>query len=608
MESSSSSRKNAEYKQRLLPFDGVEMDTPSKSGKSKSNHLLPKDTSLSLNYNERRVEKKDTVDHHHTVSLSDEDITSFNDTEDTVVDIYKRSSSRLRWLILCLTVLILLGPYYAYDNPAATQVALRTYFQVPQTINENSTTAQNTTFADFNVNYELLYSTYSLPNTVWPVMAGALVDKLGARAANIASTSISLVGHGIVATGIASQSWITAWAGRSIFGIGTELMCVSARMLVADWFLGGKGEVALAMGVLLATGRLSSVMNDAISGLFDGDQVAMAYFIGVAVCGVSVVSSIIAFLLDKRYTSRIDRQRQEEETDNHYPGINNYHHNKDNDDNNDTTTENNTKLSCNRIWKQVKQWRSSFWLLCILCVCGYCMVVSFNNVASAFLDARYKEAGENASTETIDAAMAILFLSAAIAATFAGSLVDYSGCRAGHMLTAASIVAVCHFVLAFTSNGSPLPEIMFAIMGSMFALFAAALWPAVAFVVPKAGLGLAYGIVGASQNIGLVITPLITSVLQPPGCDGSYTCVCLFFAGIAIMAIILSFILLLDEQKQRKGNTKSSSSLSLLDKVRKSVGLGSSSLDQHFLIDLHATLEESDAAIEGISDSMYERT
>ena len=569
--SSSSTGKRAEYKQRLLPFDSIEVD--NKNGKAKH----------TSNIQDNYIDTTTTVE---------------GEEEDTIIqDKYKRSSSRLRWIILFLSVLILLGPYYAYDNPAATQVALRSYFNVPQTINENSTQIQNTTYTNFNVNYELLYSTYSLPNTVWPIMAGALVDKLGARASNIASTSISLVGHGIVATGIASQSWITAWIGRSIFGIGTELMCVSARMLVADWFLGGKGEVALAMGVLLATGRLSSVMNDAISGLFDGDHVAIAYFIGVAVCGSSVVSSIIAFLLDKWYTTGIDKEI-EKNSDIEYGKTKSISSTSE-----ETTTTNNI-VNCTSIWIQVRQWRRSFWLLCVLCVCGYCMVVSFNNVASAFLDARYKQAGENATTETIDAAMAILFLSAAIAATFAGSFVDYSGCRAGHMLVAACIVASCHLVLAFTSNGSPLPEIMFAIMGIMFALFAASLWPAVAFVVPKTGLGLAYGIMGASQNIGLVITPLVTSVLQPPGCSGSYTCVCLLFAGIAGMAIILSITLLFDEQKQR--HKQHNHELTLVDKLRNLLGLSSAKSSNAIWSELHSTLEESDLVLEGINNSIYE--
>jgi hypothetical protein len=36
---------------------------------------------------------------------------------------------------------------------------------------------------------------------------------------------------------VAVQDWSLMWAGRAVFGIGTETMCVSARLLVADWFM-----------------------------------------------------------------------------------------------------------------------------------------------------------------------------------------------------------------------------------------------------------------------------------------------------------------------------------------------------------------------------------
>jgi MFS family permease len=485
-------------------------------------------------------------------------------------DLYAKSSSPLRWAVLVLSVLVATGPYYAYDNPAGTQVALREYFGAPPTINENSTAAQNATFADFNVRFQLLYSTYSLPNTVWPVAAGALVDRLGARASNVASTSIALAGHGLVAAGIATQSWAAAWVGRAVFGIGTELMCVSNRMLVADWFLGKGGEVALAMGVLLATGRLSSVANDEISGLFDSAGVPVAFYVGTAFCAASVVAALVAFAVDARHEVAVRRtlnltreeaarllaqgkgeELEAEEEDEGAEAL-------DGDGDGDGRPSACARLlrPVRSIWRQVRGWRSAFWLLCALCVTGYCCVVAFNNVASAFIEARYKAAGEDASTERVGTAMAILFISAAVAATFAGSLVDATGCRAGFMLASAVVVTGCHLTLAFTTGGTPLPEAMFAVMGCAFALFAAALWPAVAYVVPKPGLGTAYGLMGAAQNIGLVITPLATGELQPPACTGSYVCVCTLFAGIAVAAVLFSSALVVDEARQRTRERK----------------------------------------------------
>lgn len=461
-------------------------------------------------------------------------------------DVYEKSKSPLRWLMLLLAVFILVGPYWAYDAPAGTQVALREYFGVPGVINENSTAAANATFEDFNIKFQLLYSVYSLPNTVWPVFAGALVDKVGARAGNIASTSLALGGHALVASGMASQSWLTAWAGRAVFGIGTELMCVSARIFVAEWFLGA--EVALAMGVTLATGRLSSVANDAVSGLFDADHVVTAFWVGVVLCGASLFAAVVSSVIDRRHETAVEARLgvTKDEAQRMMKPKQSFIENEDDDwlsGNQDAT-----------LWKSVKAffvtvrtWRWSFWLLCALCLTGYCSVVAFNNVASAFLEDRYTTAGQDTSPERINQGLMVLFLSAAIAATFGGSLVDRTGCRAGFMLGSSCVVLACHLTLGFTTAGSPTVELLFAAMGCAFALFAAALWPAVAFTVPKPGLGTAYGLMGAAQNAGLVTVPIITGILQPPACSGGYICVCLMFAGIAAAGIVLSTLFLVDE-------------------------------------------------------------
>lgn len=53
---------------------------------------------------------------------------------------------------------------------------LKEHFNVPVILNESSTAAQNATAAEFNLKFNLLYTLYSLPNTVrWllPAAAGA---------------------------------------------------------------------------------------------------------------------------------------------------------------------------------------------------------------------------------------------------------------------------------------------------------------------------------------------------------------------------------------------------------------------------------------------------
>ena len=81
------------------------------------------------------------------------------------------SDSPARWLVLLLGVVTIFGPYYAFDLPSATQADLRQRFGSPPSLDINSTATMNTTFADFNVRYQMMYSLYSVPNIVMPTWA-----------------------------------------------------------------------------------------------------------------------------------------------------------------------------------------------------------------------------------------------------------------------------------------------------------------------------------------------------------------------------------------------------------------------------------------------------
>jgi hypothetical protein len=199
----------------------------------------------------------------------------------------------------------------------------------------------------------------------------------------------------------------------------------------------------------------------------------------------------------------------------------------------------------------------AFWVLCSLGALGYADVVSFNNVAEAFLQARYDAAGEAVSLEAANVAMSVLFFSAAVAASFAGGVVDRAGCRGGFMAAASAVVAACHLALGLTRAGSPLPEVLFAGLGVSFAVFAAALWPSVSVAVPRSQLGLAYGLIGCVQNTAYVALPVLVALVQPPAnaaiapCAGrGYLCVSLLFAVLGAGAFAASMLIVLFEWRQ----------------------------------------------------------
>lgn len=78
----------------------------------------------------------------------------------------KRSvrSSWVRWVMLAFGSLFLMGSYFCYDN-----------------VSVEATTLENPPYDFKQYQVASLYSIYSLPNTVLPLMGGILLDVTGIR-------------------------------------------------------------------------------------------------------------------------------------------------------------------------------------------------------------------------------------------------------------------------------------------------------------------------------------------------------------------------------------------------------------------------------------------
>lgn len=111
----------------------------------------------------------------------------------------------------------------------------------------------------------LLYSVYSVPNTVLPFFGGAFVDRFGINTALALFSSFILLGQVIVASGSSLGSFeimlvrtkhsvvseqavsesmlivFVAWClwiqiGRFVIGLGGESLSVAQGALVVEWF------------------------------------------------------------------------------------------------------------------------------------------------------------------------------------------------------------------------------------------------------------------------------------------------------------------------------------------------------------------------------------
>eukprot|EP00753_Platysulcus_tardus_P008382 PLAT15939.1.p1 GENE.PLAT15939.1~~PLAT15939.1.p1 ORF type:complete len:489 (+),score=248.38 PLAT15939.1:562-2028(+) len=432
----------------------------------------------------------------------------------------KRSQLPERWLVLILACFILVGSYYSYDNPAATVDLMKQYFNV--SLNTVSPTEAQKHKQDlFDLNFNLLYSLYSIPNVVLPFFGGYFVDKLGVRMMLIVFTTPVTLGQAVVALGLQMKSWYVMWAGRTLFGLGAESLSVGISTLTAQWFIGK--ELAMAMGLTLALARLGSVVNDYISSLFPVDRVYFAFWVGFAICVLSSVCSWIVACIDRRAEAKLARNRLEGSL------------NPDRGASKDKEEEEEQDVS---LW-DARHFGLQFWLLAASCIVVYCSVLPFNNIASDFMLSKYIAPGvsypSKAQKHEASEYLSITYTVSGVLSPFLGAIIDRVGMRAAMAIVSSSLIAAIHVVLGYTTIWPLAP--LFA-LGVCYSIYASAFWPAIAYVVEKRYLGLAYGLVTAVQNAGLATAPIAVGELLPPHYP-SYRAVETMFAGLGALGVVL---------------------------------------------------------------------
>jgi MFS family permease len=93
-----------------------------------------------------------------------------------------KAQSKLRWVILFLNCIMMVGNYYAYDIPAALKTQLDDYMGNPD---------------DYETYFNLLYTVYSIPNIFLPFLGGFFVDKFGVRTCLVAFVAMVTLGASV---------------------------------------------------------------------------------------------------------------------------------------------------------------------------------------------------------------------------------------------------------------------------------------------------------------------------------------------------------------------------------------------------------------------------
>lgn len=197
-----------------------------------------------------------------------------------------RHNSRLKYVVLVLCCLSLTGDYYCFDNPGALHSSLKKQFS-------------HIKGEEFEYMFTLMYSIYSIPNMILPIIGGIMIVKFGNKTMYLVFSSLVMIGQCIFAFGVSKGNPLLTLIGRFIFGLGGESLNTTQSTMIMQWFT--TNQISLVLGIFLSIARLASVCNDVISPrIATYTEVSSSLWLGFLLTIISFISTVLLIYLDHR--------------------------------------------------------------------------------------------------------------------------------------------------------------------------------------------------------------------------------------------------------------------------------------------------------------------
>ena len=416
-----------------------------------------------------------------------------------------RPSPAQRWLALVLVSVAMFGNYYVYDAFGPVVDLLReqegfTYDQI-----------------------SMIFSAYSVAAVVVLLVGGYVIDRWGTKRSIALFALICMASAALMAS---TGTFETMLAGRFLLGIGAEPLIGAATAALAKWFKGK--ELSFAFGINLSIARLGSASADwstsFASPLYANWQDPLWLATGVA--GVGVTAAMLYWMTESRLEGRVDLG-QADATD---------------------------KLSLRGMYA----FSASYWYIVGLCVVFYATVFPFRAFA---ID--YFQQAHGLDRETAGMLSSLLPVAAIVVTPLFGLWVDRVGRRSLFMAVGSLVMLPLFLLVTYAPPG---PEIgvwipfagsaevpltlllVMLLLGGVFSLIPAVMWPSVAYIVRESRLGAAYSMMTLCQQIGVAVVPLAvgrfnTAFAAGPDNPAGYAPGMWFYTALAALGLLFSWLL-----------------------------------------------------------------
>jgi MFS family permease len=396
---------------------------------------------------------------------------------------------RLRWLVLVLMGLTVFGVYFAYDSVVPIQGSIMSAMGVDE------------------AQYGLLFSLYSLPNVVFVLIGGLLLDRFGIRKMGLVFAGLALAGVLLTVIGSMTAFWVML-AGRLIYGIGAESSSIAMIKILAKWFKGK--EFGFAFGLYISIVRLGNVASLNLGAWLQDWTGSWRYglWAAVAIMAASFVAYLVYTVMDQAKERYFIDRGDVEQTEKFDP-------------------------------KVIFRFKRTYWFVNILCVTFYSGVLGFVAFSNDFLTSTYGMTAIRAGFYG-----SLIFVSTIIATPLFGLVADKFGKRATIMIMGSIFIVPAYLMLGLTGVH---PAISIVMIGIAFSLVPAALWASVPIIVAENRIGTAMGLITMVQNIGLMVVPWLAGLLTAR--SGDYTYTMILFAALGVVGLFFSIGLIWSERK-----------------------------------------------------------
>jgi MFS family permease len=397
------------------------------------------------------------------------------------------------WTVFALLAIVMYGNFYLYDSigPVADLLQRQRGFSSAQ--------------------IGMLNAIYNLPNVVFILIGGVLVDRYGAARMTLCTATVCLAGAALTAF---SPSFAGMAAGRLLFGIGAETFIIGMLVAIAEIFAGG--NVALAMGLSIGIGRLGSFSADMSPTWF-----AEAYrqgwqpplMIATLIAATSFAAAIGFWGFDRRMRGNT-AVRVSGPTQRFRPG-------------------------------DLLRFGSAYWYLLALCVLWYAVIFAFRSTFAI----EYFQHAHGLDLAAAGAMNSYVFLAAIFTTPVFGWVCDRTGRYAPMLAFGALLLPLSIGVMALTHLHL---WVATAMIGVSFSLVPAVMWPLTSKLVSPARFGTALGLMSVVQNAGIAGANLMAGSLNDwcaAGArnPGGYQPMMLFFGSVSSLGFGFALLLWLTQ-------------------------------------------------------------